>query len=47
VLMAVYYWMASNLIPAQKFVSVFVELNHNRSLWVLDSDKGVGCHHSL
>jgi len=31
-------------IPAQKFVSVSGELNHDRSLLVLDSDKGVCCH---
>ena len=35
-----------SLHPAQTFVSVSGELNHNRSLWVLDSDKDVCCHHS-
>jgi len=30
--------------PAQKFVPVSAELYHNRSPWVLDSDKGV-CYH--
>jgi len=33
--------------PAQKFVSVSAELSHNRSPWVLDSDKGVCCQHSF
>jgi len=47
VLMAACHWPWSHCIPAQKFVSVSVELTHNRSPWVLDSDKGVCCHHSF
>jgi len=43
VLTATCYWPSS--IPAQK-LSVAAELNHNRSPWVLDSDKGVCCNHS-
>ena len=34
-------------IPAQKFVSVSGELNHDRSPLMLDSDKGVCCHRSF
>ena len=41
------YWSSSHCIPAQKFVPVSGELNHNRSPLVLDSDKGVFCHHPL
>jgi len=37
---------SSNCIPVRKFVSVPREINHNRSPLVLDSDKGVCCHHS-
>ena len=40
VLSAACYWPSSHCIPAQKFVSVSTELNHNRSLWMLDSKKG-------
>ena len=42
------YWPSIHCtcLPAQKFVSVSGELNHNRSQFVLDSDKGVCCHHS-
>jgi len=29
-----------------KVRSISAELNHNRSPWVLVSDKGVCCHHS-
>ena len=46
VLMAACYRPSSHRIPSQKFVSVSAELNHNRSQWVLDSNKGVCCHHS-
>jgi len=35
------YWPSSHYIPAQRSVFVSVELNHNRSLLVLDSDNGV------
>jgi len=38
---------SSHCIPAQKFVSVSGELNHDRSSLILDSDKGVCCHHSF
>jgi len=38
---------SSNCIPAQKIVSVsMIELNHNDSALVLDSDNVVCCHHS-
>jgi len=33
-------------IPAHQFVSVSAELNHNRSPWVLGSNKCVCCHRS-
>jgi len=48
VLTAACYWPSIHCtcLPAQKFVSVSGELNHNRSQFVLDSDKGVCCHHS-
>jgi len=47
VLTAGYYWPSDHCIPAQKFVSVSGELNHDRSPLVLDSDKGVCCHRSF
>jgi len=47
VLTAGYYWPSGHCIPAQKFVSVSGELNHDRSPLVLDSDKGVCCHRSF
>jgi len=47
VLAATCYWPSSHYIPAQMFVPKSAELNHNRSPCVLDSDKGVCCHHSL
>jgi len=47
VLTAACYWPSSHCIPAQKFVSVSGELNHDRSPFVLDSDKGVCCHRFL
>jgi len=34
-------------IPVQNFVFVSAGMNHNRSPWVLDSDKSVYCHHSI
>ena len=40
-------WPSSHCIPAQKFVSVSGELNHDSSPLVLDSDKGVCCHCSF
>ena len=44
VLTGVSCWLSSNCILAQKFAST--ELNHNRALLVLDSDKdGVYCHY--
>jgi len=46
VLTATCYWPSNHCIPAQKFVSVSGELNINRSPLLLDSDKGVCCHHS-
>jgi len=39
------YWPSSNCIPAQTFLCVSRELNHNHSL-VLDSHNGVCFHHS-
>jgi len=47
VLTAACYWPSSHCIPAQTFASVSGELNHNRSLLVLESDKGVCCHRSF
>ena len=47
VLTAACYWPSSHCIRTQMFVSVKIELNHNRSPLVLDSDKGVCCHQSL
>ena len=44
VLTAACYWPSSHYIPAQKFVSVSGELNHDLSPLVLDSDKDVCCH---
>jgi len=38
---------SGHCIPAQKFVSVSGELNHDRSPLVLDFDKGVCCHCSF
>jgi len=38
-------WPSSNCIPAQKIVSVWMEVNHNRSALVLDPGNGVCCHH--
>jgi len=32
---------SSHYMPVQTFMSVSAELNHDRSPWVLDSDKGV------
>ena len=46
-LKAACYWPSSHCIPAQKFVYVSGELNHDRSPLVLDSDKGVCCHRSF
>jgi len=40
------YWPSSHCIPVQKLVAVSRELSHNRSLLMLDSDKGECCHHS-
>jgi len=37
---------SSHYIHAQMFLSVWAELNHNRSPWVLDSNKCVCYHHS-
>ena len=31
------FWPSCHCIPAQKFVSVLAELNHNRSPWMMDS----------
>ena len=39
-------WPSSNCILTQKIVSVSMELTHNRSELVMDSDNGVCCHHS-
>jgi len=39
-------WPSNNCMPAQKFVSVSTEVNHNRSALVLDSGNGVCCHYS-
>jgi len=39
VLTAACYWPSSHCIPTKKFVSVSVELNHNRSPWALDINK--------
>ena len=47
VLTAACYWPSSHCIPDQKFVSVSGKLNHDRSPLVLDSDKGMCCHHSF
>ena len=47
ILTATCYWPTSHCIPAQKFMSVSGEVNHDLSPWVLDSDKGVCCHHSF
>jgi len=47
VLTAACYWPSSHCIPAQKFVSVSGELNHDRSPLLLDPNKGVRCHHSF
>jgi len=48
VLTAAYLLLAvKSLYPAQKLVSVSMELNHYRSPWVLDSDKCECCHHSF
>jgi len=41
------YWPSNHCIPAQKFVSVSGELNHDRSQLVLNSDKVVCCHHYI
>ena len=41
------YWPPSHCVPAQTFVSVSGELNHDRSPLTLDSDKGVCCHRSF
>ena len=38
------YWTSSHCIPAQKFLSVSAELNHNHSQWMLDSDQNVWCY---
>jgi len=43
-LIATCYWSTSHCIPAQKFVSVSEDVNHDLSPWVLDSDKVVCCH---
>jgi len=42
-LTAACYWPSNHCIPAQKFIFLSAELNHNRSSWVLDFDKGVCC----
>jgi len=39
------YWPSTHRNPAQKSLSVSQELNHNRSLWMLN-DKGVCFHHT-
>jgi len=41
VLTAACHWPSSHCIPAQTFVSVSGELNHNCSQWVLNSENGV------
>ena len=41
VLTAACYCPSSHCIPAQRFVSVSGEFNHNRSQWALNSDMGV------
>ena len=46
VLTAACYWPSNHCIPAEKFVSVSTELNHNISPWLLDSDQAVCCHQS-
>ena len=46
VLMAAFYWQSSHCVHAYTCVSISVELPHNRSLWVLDSNQAVCCHHS-
>ena len=45
VLIAACFWPSIHCIPAQKFVSVPAELNHNSSLCALDFNQGVCCHH--
>ena len=47
VLTAACYQPSSHCMPAQKFVFVSGELNHDRSQLVLQSDKGVCCHRSF
>jgi len=47
VLTAACYWPESHCIPAQMFVSMSVESNHDHSSLVLDSDKSVCCHRSF
>ena len=47
VLTSAYYWPSGHCIPAQRFVSVSGELNHDRSPLVSDSNKGVCCHRSF
>ena len=44
-LTAVCYWPSSHCVPPQKFVSVSGEINHGCLPLVLNSDKGVCCHH--
>jgi len=41
------YSPSNRYIPAEKFVSMLIKVNHSHSQWVLDSDKGVCCYPSL
>ena len=47
VLMDASCWPSTNCTSAKKMVFVSTKLNYNRSALVLDSDKGVCCHHSF
>jgi len=47
VVTAACYWPSRHCIPAQKFMSLSGELNHDYSPRALDSDKGVCCHHTF
>jgi len=40
-------WPSTDCTSAKKIVFVSTKLNYNRSTLVLDSDKGVCCHHSF
>jgi len=46
-LTAACYWSSSHCVPAQKFVSVSGELNHDRSPLLLDSTKMCAVNNSL